>query len=74
MEPVLTVNDGWREAMVGTLSLYNSEGQRQHTTYFGAAPEYDKAAFLKRYLKELAHIRTLYPDALYPASKSLSRM
>lgn len=62
---LLTVNDGWREAMVGTLSLYNSEGQRQHTTYFGAAPEYGKAAFLKRYLKELAHIRTLYPNALY---------
>ena len=62
---LLTVDDGWREAMVGTLSLYNSEGQRQHTTYFGAAPEYGKAAFLKRYLKELSHIKALYPNAYY---------
>ena len=62
---LLTVNDGWREAMVGTLSLYDAEGERQHTTYFGAAPEYGKADFLKRYKQELAHIRSLYPKALY---------
>ncbi len=62
---LLTVNDGWRETMVGTLSLYDSEGERQHTTYFGAAPEYGKAAFLKRYRQELSHIKALYPKACY---------
>lgn len=62
---LLSVNDGWREAMVGTLSLYDAEGERQHTTYFGAAPEYGKAAFFKRYEQELAHIRSLYPKAVY---------
>ena len=39
---VLTVNDGWREAMVGTISLYDCDGERQHT-YFGAAPKHGKA-------------------------------
>lgn len=62
---LLTVNDGWREAMVGTLSLYDAEGERQHTTYFGAAPEHGKAEFLRRYEQELAHIRSLYPAADY---------
>ena len=33
---LLTVNDGWREAMVGALSLYDCDGERQHTTYFGS--------------------------------------
>lgn len=62
---LLTVNDGWREAIVGTLSLYDAKGERQHTTYFGAAPEYGKAAFFKHYERELAHIRTFYPEADY---------
>ena len=33
---LLTVNEGWRETMVGALSLYDCDGERQHTTYFGA--------------------------------------
>ena len=32
-------SDGWREAMVGTLSFYGHEGERQHTRYLVAAPE-----------------------------------
>jgi hypothetical protein len=28
--------------MVGTISLYDAEGERQHTTYIAAAPEYGK--------------------------------
>src|SRR5918998_994487 len=38
--------DGWREAMVGTLAFYDAEGQRQHTIYLAATPEYGKAKFL----------------------------
>ena len=29
-----------REAMVGNLSLYDCDGNRQHTLYLGEAPEY----------------------------------
>jgi len=60
-----TVNDGWREAMVGTLSLYDLAGERQHTVYIGAAPEYGKAAFYQRYQQELDRIKAQYPKAHY---------
>jgi hypothetical protein len=30
--------DGYREAMAGTISLYNAAGDRLHTIYLGAAP------------------------------------
>jgi len=60
-----TVDTGWRESMAGTLSLYDSDGERQHTTYIGAAPEYGKQAFFERFERELAHIKKQYPEALY---------
>ena len=62
---LLTVNDGWRETMVGSLSLYDCDGERQHTTYFGAAPQYGKEEFFKRFERELGSIKEHYPDALY---------
>ena len=62
---LLTVKDGWREAMVGTISLYDCEGERQHTTYFGAAPEYGKETFLKRFERELSYVKATYPKAQY---------
>ncbi len=39
---LLMCHDGWREAMVGTISLYDQAGERLHTTYIGATPEYGK--------------------------------
>ncbi len=56
---------GYRIAMVGTLALYDGAGERLHTTYIGASPEYGKASFLERMRQEIAHIKQLYPDALY---------
>jgi hypothetical protein len=56
---------GYRIAMVGTLALYDKAGERLHTTYIGAAPEYGKARFLARMRQEIAHIKQLYPEALY---------
>src|SRR5262249_3024447 len=32
--------DGWREAMVGTLAFYDAGGERPHTIYLAATPEY----------------------------------
>ena len=34
-----------REAMAGTISFYDAKGERQHTVYLGATPEYGKADF-----------------------------
>jgi len=39
---LLTCQDGWRVAMVGTISLYDQAGERLNTTYIGATPEYGK--------------------------------
>jgi hypothetical protein len=32
---------------------YDSEGERQHTIYLGAAPEYGKKSFLERLEREI---------------------
>lgn len=62
---VLLRDDGWREAMTGTIALYNPAGERLHTIYLGAAPEYGKTKFLERLEREVYHIKLQYPDATY---------
>lgn len=62
---LLMANDGYREAMVGNISLYDCDGKRQHTLYFAAAPEYGKAAFKTRYRVEIKRLKAQYPNALY---------
>lgn len=57
--------DGWREAMVGSLSLYAPDGERLHTIYVGEAPEYGKATFTQRMEREIARVKARYPEALY---------
>src|SRR5947209_9096414 len=61
----LMCEDGWREAMVGTLAFYDRQGERQHTIYLGATPEYGKAKFLGRLEAEIAQARAKCPDARY---------
>jgi hypothetical protein len=58
-------SDGWREAMVGTLSFYDHEGERQHSVYLAAAPEHGKQAFLQRLEREIERAKQLLPDARY---------
>jgi len=62
---MLLCNDRYREAMTGTLSLYDKTGERLHTIYIGAAPESGKAPFLERLEREISHIKSLYPQANY---------
>ena len=62
---MLLCEDGYRLAMVGTLSLYDRHGERQHTIYVGATPEYGQAQFLARMEREIAHVKHLYPHATY---------
>jgi hypothetical protein len=42
---MLLREDGWRQAMVGSISLYDKEGERLHTTYLAQSPEYGKETF-----------------------------
>ncbi len=60
---VLTVDDGYRESMVGTISMYDKHGARLHTTYVAASPEYGKDEFFNRLEKEIKLKKKYYPDA-----------
>lgn len=62
---MLMCEEGWREAMVGTISLYDGEGERQHTIYLGATPEYGKKRFLERLEREIKLTKDRYPHASY---------
>ena len=56
---------GWREAMTGTISFYDRKGERFHTIYLGAAPEYGKSVFLARFEREIIRVKARYPTAHY---------
>jgi hypothetical protein len=62
---MLMGEDGWRETMVGTLSFYDRDGQRQHTIYLAATPEYGKAKFLGRLEVEIGRAKAKCPEAHY---------
>lgn len=62
---MLLSNDGYRQAMVGTLAFYNKAGERIHTTYLAAPPEYGKETFKARLEQEIARTKDLYPNAHY---------
>jgi len=57
--------DGWRQAMVGSISLYDKEGERLHTTYYAQAPEYGKEKFYSEFMKEIDLTRKLYFGKTY---------
>jgi hypothetical protein len=58
-------DEGFRQAMVGTIALYDGAGERLHTTYVAATPEYGKETFIQRLEKEIEHVKGLYPQAKY---------
>lgn len=62
---LLMCEDGWRETMVGTIGFYDKAGERQHTIYMAATPEYGKATFLDRMDREIERVKVLYPQARY---------
>jgi hypothetical protein len=62
---MLLCEDGWREAMVGTIALFDAQGQRQYTLYVAAPPEYGKQTFLDRLERELDRVKAAYPQATY---------
>ena len=62
---LLMCEGGWRETMVGTIGFYDAEGDRQHTIYLAATPEYGKATFLERMEREIDRVKAAYPRARY---------
>src|SRR5947209_10493842 len=61
----LMCEDGWREAMAGTLAFYDRDGERQHTVYLAATPEYGKAKFLSHLEAEIGRAKAKCPAARY---------
>jgi len=62
---MLLCNDGYRQAMVGSISLYYFDGERIYTRYIALPPEYGKAQFYKAFDHEIKNVRKLYPNVDY---------
>jgi hypothetical protein len=59
---VLMKNDGWREAMTGTITFFDKNGERMHTIYTAAPPEYGKENFFKKFEREIKLVKEKYPE------------
>ncbi|MBT4837701.1 MAG: ISKra4 family transposase [Methylococcales bacterium] len=55
------MESGWRETMCGTIAFFDSVGNRMHTIYTAAAPEYGKEIFLNKFGTEVSRVINLYP-------------
>ena len=53
----------WREAMCGTFSFYDINGERMQTMYIANAPEYGKQTFKEKFDKEALAIKKKFPKA-----------
>ena len=60
---LLLVEEGHRQAMVGTVSLYDRDGERLHTIYVAATAEYGKETFQQRLGREIERAQQRYPAA-----------
>ena len=55
-------DDGWREAMTGTICIYNKFGDNIHTTYVATPPEYGKEKFLTKFENEIIRVKEKFPN------------
>jgi hypothetical protein len=62
---MLLCNDGYRQAMVGSISLYYFGGERLYTRYVALPPEYGKEQFYEAFDREIKNVQKLYPKAEY---------
>jgi len=62
---MLMHKDGWREAMCGSIAFYDNQGQRLHTIYCSATPEYGKEKFKEKFSREIERVKEKFPDVLY---------
>ncbi len=62
---MLLSEDGYRQAMVGTIAFFDRDGERQHTIYTAAAPESGKETFLSRLNNEVDRVKAAFPKAKY---------
>ncbi|MFS1523145.1 ISKra4 family transposase [Microbulbifer sp. 2304DJ12-6] len=61
----LLCDDGWREAICGTISLYDDSGHRLHTIYTASVSEDDRAGFLDQLEQGIEKVKVVYPEVKY---------
>ena len=61
---MLMHKDGWREAMFGSIAFYDHQGERLHTIYCSATPEYGKEKFKEKFSREIERVKEKFPDVL----------
>ena len=59
---MLLQEDGWRVAMAGTIAFYDAQGERLHTIYAGATPEYGKEKFHMKFHREVDRVKEAYSN------------
>jgi len=59
------VNEAYKEAMCGTIALYDPAAERLHTEYLGTMPEAGKATFAQRFTASVDRVKARYPAALH---------
>jgi hypothetical protein len=57
--------EGYKEAMAGTISLYDQKGNRLHTIYTGCSPEHGRGSFESVFRMEIERVQSQYPQAKY---------
>jgi len=62
---MLVRKDGWRQAMVGSISLYDEKGERLHSMYIAQSPEYGKKTFYDDFTREIKAIKKIYQGKTY---------
>ena len=62
---MLMQEDGWREAVCGSIAFYDKQGERLHTVYCAASPEYGKEKFKQKFSREIERVKEKFPDVLY---------
>jgi hypothetical protein len=59
------VGEAYKEAMCGTIALYDEAGDRVHTEYLGTMPEAGKATFAQGFTTRVDQVKARYPHALH---------
>ena len=62
---ILMHEDGWREAMCGSIAFYDHQGERLHTIYCAATPEYGKERFQEKFSREIERVKEAFPNVVY---------
>jgi len=51
--------------MSGSVAFYDNQGERLHTIYCAATPEYGKEKFKEKFSREIERVKGNLPDVLY---------